>query len=107
MFKKFAMDYFRHIHRHLLEKPSLLSKIYGMFEIRDRGTTEYYLVMENLFYGMGDPKDLTVYDLKGSETNRWEKKKKGVLLDTNFRIDRNAEPIPIFKENFRFNDRAF
>lgn len=76
-----------------------------MFEIRDRGTIEYYLVMENLFFGMGD--NLTVYDLKGSETNRWEKKKKGVLLDTNFRVDRNAEPIPILKENYRFNDRAF
>lgn len=78
-----------------------------MFEIRDRGSTEYYLVMENLFFGMGESKDLHVYDLKGSETNRLEKKKRTVLLDTNFRIDRNAEPIPIVKENFRYNDRAF
>lgn len=78
-----------------------------MFEIRDRGTTEYYLVMENLYFGMGDTSNLLVYDLKGSETNRLEKKKKGVLLDTNFRIDRNSEPIPIIKENYRYNDRAF
>ncbi|CAD8192899.1 unnamed protein product [Paramecium octaurelia] len=56
---------------------------------------------------MGDPSNLLVYDLKGSETNRLEKKKKGVLLDTNFRIDRNSEPIPILKENYRYNDRAF
>lgn len=96
MFKKFALDYFKHMHRHFSEsKPSLLTKIFGMFEIRDRGSVEYYLVMENLLYGMGDANNLSVYDLKGSETNRWEKKKKGVLLDTNFRIDRNAEPIPL------------
>ncbi|CAD8201944.1 unnamed protein product [Paramecium pentaurelia] len=108
MFKQFALDYFKHMYRHFYEsKPSLLSKIFGMFEIRDRGQTEYYLVMENLYFGMGDPSNLLVYDLKGSETNRLEKKKKGVLLDTNFRIDRNSEPIPILKENYRYNDRAF
>lgn len=96
------------MYKHFYEsKPSLLSKIFGMFEIRDRGSTEYFLVMENLYFGMGDSSNLLVYDLKGSETNRLEKKKKGVLLDTNFRIDRNSEPIPIVKENYRYNDRAF
>jgi len=48
-----------------------------------------------------------VYDLKGSETNRWETRKKKVLLDTNFKLDRNGEPIPVFKDHFRQIDRAF
>lgn len=42
---------------------------------------------------MGNLKDLLVYDLKGSELNRWEKKVNKVLLDTNFILDRNSEPI--------------
>ena len=105
MFKKFAMNYFEHMQRHIFDnKPSLLSKIYGMFEVKDK-TTEYYIVMENLLFGMGD--DLKIYDLKGSETNRWETKKKGVLLDTNFKVDRNSQPIPIFKEHHPYIDRAF
>lgn len=51
--------------------------------------------MENLFFGIPDSKDISVYDLKGSETNRFLKKPGGTLLDTNFKIDRNAEPLPI------------
>lgn len=77
-----------------------------MYEIRDKGASEFYLVMENLYYGMGDPKDLRVYDLKGSETNRWEKKLNKVLLDTNFIVDRNAEPIPIVNHDYGYLDRA-
>lgn len=106
MFQKFAVEYFKHMRRLAYEnKPSLLGKIYGLFEVKDKGGVAFYLVMEYLFLGM--PQDVTIYDLKGSETNRWVKGKKGVLLDTNFRIDRNAEPIPIEKEHYRFIDRAF
>jgi hypothetical protein len=76
-----------------------------MFEIRERNGVGYYLVMENLFLNLA--KDIFVYDLKGSETNRWETRKKKVLLDTNFRLDRNGEPVPIQKDHFRYIDRAF
>ncbi|CAD8090951.1 unnamed protein product [Paramecium sonneborni] len=109
MFEQFALDYFRQMHRHFYEsqKPSLLCKIFGMYEIRDKGYPEFYLIMENLYYGVGNPKDLLVYDLKGSETNRWEKKVNKVLLDTNFIIDRNAEPILIQNDCYIYNDKAF
>ncbi|CAD8163062.1 unnamed protein product [Paramecium pentaurelia] len=109
MFEQFALDYFRQMHRHFYEsqKPSLLCKIFGMYEIRDKGSPEFYLIMENLYYGIGNQKDLLVYDLKGSETNRWEKKVNKVLLDTNFIIDRNAEPILIQNECYIYNDKAF
>ncbi len=86
-------------------KPSLLSKIYGMFEIREKNGIGYYLVMENIFNGMNP--DAEGYDLKGSETNRWETTQKNVLLDTNFKLDRNGEPIAVLKEHFRYIDRAF
>jgi hypothetical protein len=57
MFKSFAMEYFKHMWRLMYEnKPSLLSKIYGMFEVRERNEIGYYLVMENLFKGM--PKEI-------------------------------------------------
>lgn len=106
MFQKFAMDYFNHMWRLCYEnKPSLLGKIFGMFEVKEKGNVGYYLIMEYLYAGM--PKEVTVYDLKGSETNRWIRNQNNVLLDTNFRIDRNAEPIPVIKDNFRFIDRAF
>ena len=94
MFKKFASEYFKHLMKE--GKPTLLCKILGMFEVNESG---YYLVMENLFLGM-NRSDLAVYDLKGSETNRWERdtKKNNVLLDTNFKIDRNSEPLPLTRE---------
>ncbi|CAD8079942.1 unnamed protein product [Paramecium sonneborni] len=109
MFEQFALEYFRQMHRHFYEsqKPSLLCKIFGMYEIRDKGNPEFYLIMENLYYGIGNPKDLVVYDLKGSETNRWEKKVNKVLLDTNFVIDRNAEPILLQNDCYIYNDKAF
>jgi len=38
MFRDFAMEYFKHMWRLSYEnKPSLLSKIYGMFEVRSKG----------------------------------------------------------------------
>ena len=50
--------------------------------------------MENIFYGMSG--DILTYDLKGSGVNRWNKKTGAqTLLDTNYRIDRNGEPLPI------------
>lgn len=78
-----------------------------MYEIRDNGNSQYYIVMQNLYYGMGHLKDLLVYDLKGSELNRWEKKVNKVLLDTNFILDRNSEPLVLQTEQFNYNDKAF
>ena len=51
--------------------------------------------MENLTLNFNSGVD--VYDLKGSETNRFLNKREGTMLDTNFIIDRNSEPIPIDK----------
>lgn len=48
-----------------------------------------------------------MYDLKGSESNRFLKdENEPTLLDTNFRIDRNAEPLPINDTCYNIIDRA-
>jgi hypothetical protein len=53
MFRKFACDYFKHMWKSIYEgKPSILSRIYGMFEVREKHGVGYYLVMENLFQGL-------------------------------------------------------
>jgi len=56
-----------------------------MFEKKFKNNSIYYIVMENLFYGM--PSERTVYDLKGSEAKRWNRKGGSTLLDTNYIID--------------------
>lgn len=53
--------------------------------------------MQNIFYQLKIEQQI-VYDLKGSETNRFAIPQLGKLftgLDTNFKIDRNGEPIPL------------
>lgn len=75
------------------EHPSLLTKIYGMFEISIKDGDKYhYILMENLFYDINPTR---IYDLKGSESNRYiaHPKPGKTLLDTNFKIDQNGEPI--------------
>lgn len=81
---------------HFENQKSVLNKIYGMFEIQHSKGSLYYIAMENLFYGLND--NLLVYDLKGSEAKRWKKKTGSTLLDTNYLIDRNGEPLPIVKD---------
>jgi 1-phosphatidylinositol-3-phosphate 5-kinase len=54
--------------------------------------------MENLFFGMEG--DLTVYDLKGSRAKRWQRKVGKTLLDTNFTIDQNGEPLPVISDDY-------
>ena len=86
---------------------SLLMKIYGVYEILDEKRSRYFIAMENLFFGMGTT--IKVYDLKGSELNRYVQKKedaKATLLDTNYKLDRNGEPLPIKSEFYEFINKA-
>jgi hypothetical protein len=99
MFYNFAPGYFEHMFKHLYENnPSVLIKIFGMFEKRYKNNSLYFIVMENLFYGM--PSERSVYDLKGSETKRWNRKGGSTLLDTNYIIDQNGEPLPVTSNNY-------
>ena len=78
-----------------------------MYEIH-LSSTYYFIVMENLFYGFSNNQDLEVYDLKGSEYRRFikEQSQQATLLDTNFRILRNSEPISLFKDDYLLLDKA-
>ena len=62
--------------------------------------------MENLFCNF-QKEDIIVYDLKGSESNRWEQDKGKTLLDTNYRLDRNAEPIGLEAKEYEKINIAF
>lgn len=80
----------------LYNKPTVLSKILGLFsiQINKRGEVEYFVVMENINYGLLG-KNIKVYDLKGSKSNRFDEE--GIigetLLDTNYNIERNGDPL--------------
>ena len=83
-FVKMVKNYFTHLHN-----GSLLTPIYGAFIVTRNNNQEYFLVMENLFFGM---KDWYLYDFKGSVTKRFSKPPT-IPLDVNMLIDRNSEPI--------------
>lgn len=91
--------YFEHMCKSLnpgSKKKTFLGRIVGIFEIKIKGTnTNYcYLAMENIGLGI---KPTRVYDLKGSDLNRLKLHPEPgqVLLDTNFKLDQNGEPISI------------
>lgn len=51
--------------------------------------SEYYIVMENLFFGMNN---WQIYDFKGSRIKRYSKPPV-IPLDINYLLDRNSEPL--------------
>ncbi|CAD8164994.1 unnamed protein product [Paramecium octaurelia] len=105
MFESFAPKYFEHLYSNISnQRPSVLNKIYGMFTIKNSRGTQYLIAMENLFWGLDG--ELTVYDLKGSEAKRWNRKNLKTLLDTNYIIDRNGEPLPVQEQDFNFLEIA-
>ena len=111
MFIDNGLDYFQYISQFLFHKmPSALAKILGAYKIiikqKSREIKYNLILMENIFYGtiskiskpFNSPEsNIKVYDLKGSNINRYIKKnmrKPGqVLLDTNFLVDFNKEPV--------------
>ena len=111
MFLDNGLEYFQYISRFLFHKmPSALAKILGAYKIiikkKNREIKYHLILMENIYYGtisniskpFNSPEsNIKVYDLKGSNINRYIKKnmrKPGqVLLDTNFLVDFNKEPV--------------
>lgn len=111
MFFNYANSYFDYLWKcNNKKKPSVLTKIYGFFEVKVKSSRYYYVAMENLFSGLeNQATELEIYDLKGSDTNRYvERKKKGqTLLDTNFKIDQNGQPLALKLVDKKFVDIAF
>lgn len=103
-------DYFAfHLQNKALKKPSLIAKVFGAFQINLQGKSFYYLCMENLLFGVktsGNPIEMRVYDLKGTEKDRYIIKDRlnRVRLDNNFKIERNGEPFPLRIEDKRLMD---
>ena len=108
MLLKLLPEYFRYTSEARASgASSLLIKIFGVYEIVSEKRSRYLFVMENLFFGMSP--DVKVYDLKGSQMSRYAVKKgedRRTLLDTNYKLDRNGEPLPIKAESFKYIDEA-
>lgn len=68
---------------------SLLVPIYGGYIIKKNAECEYYIIMQNIYFGM---EKRYLYDLKGSVAKRFSKYPV-IPLDINFLIDRNSQPI--------------
>jgi len=82
-----AFNYFHHLSKFFFEKkPTLLAKIFGAFHVKVKSPKEkeknYFLIyMENIYYNKISKNNfdnintvksnLKVYDLKGSEINRY------------------------------------
>ena len=64
-FKKILPEYLKH-----LEEGSLLTPIFGGYEVIGGARPEYFIVMQNLFFGMTN---WQIYDFKGSRTKRFSK----------------------------------
>ena len=111
MFLDNGIEYFHYMSQFLFHKmPSALAKILGAYKItikqKNKEIKYNLLLMENIYYGMmsqsittfnSPDSNIRVYDLKGSNVNRYINKnmrKPGqVLLDTNFLVDFNKEPV--------------
>ena len=106
MFKSYAIKFFKFMFKVNFEKKkkSFLAKLYGMFEVHIDSERYYYIAMENLFFGLDPASSLKIYDLKGSETNRYiaNSKANQVLFDTNFKIDQNGEPLSLYNQDKEF-----
>ena len=116
-----AFNYFKHLSKFFFEKkPTLLAKTFGAFHIKVKTPKEkdknYYLIyMENIYYNILSANNfdnfncpesnLKVYDLKGSEINRYilskDRKKGKILLDTNFLEDMGGEPLFLDFKNYQ------
>ncbi len=108
MIQSYAKDFFGFMWKVEYEnKESIMSKIFGLYEISINNNTYYYMVMENLFLGLKN-ENLKIFDLKGSELNRFVKKTKNgqTLLDTNFKIERNNEPLALYEKDYKFFKKA-
>ena len=111
MFIEKGLDYFNYMAQFIFHKmPSALAKILGAFQIivkqKNKEVKHNLILMENIYFGIISETDTTfnspdsnirVYDLKGSNVNRYINKNVRnpgqVLLDTNFLVDFNKEPI--------------
>ena len=101
VFGTFGESYFKHlIEKSLNKQESLLNKILGVFKISIDGKSQCYILMENQFFGLDPRSNCRVYDLKGSEINRLNKEGSSVLLDTNYKIDMNGEPLHVQIQDF-------
>lgn len=112
-FEKFlaiADHYFKYmIEQKEMKKQTALVKIFGVFQVTIQNKSVYYLCMENLLLGLENkPSPWKIYDLKGTSINRYMTRDRlnRTLLDNNYKIERNGEPLPLYIEDKKALDQA-
>lgn len=112
MFTDFAPRYFDYLCKSFFHNfPCALAKILGAYKISTKThgkksslTEKYYVICENLNYGINDETNIVRYDLKGSTRNRFVRVEETnsprvgaapVFLDTNFMLDNKSRPMAL------------
>ena len=93
------IKFFKEYYQHVMTRKSSLSKIYGMYEVRNQ---HCYIVMQNLLFNV-NTKTCMVYDLKGADMKRFALFKEEKMFtgrDTNLKLDRNAEPFCLPSQDY-------
>ena len=71
MFQSFADSYFQYLfEKEKKKQETFMAKILAMFQIQINDKKYYYILMENIFFGIEKDQKVQVYDLKGSQLNR-------------------------------------
>jgi hypothetical protein len=70
-FKRYVKEYFMYFFECELDnRPTLITKIFGMYRVHINNKNHYFIVMDNLYFGL-DKANLQTYDLKGSQLRRF------------------------------------
>ena len=102
LFDRCGVQYFKHMCKAIAHQmPSILVRNLGMYKVKiGHSPASEISVMENL---CNELSPTVVYDLKGSVKRRYVKKEERVngrvLLDTNFKEDRNGTPLILDEES--------
>ncbi|CAI2382914.1 unnamed protein product [Moneuplotes crassus] len=112
MFTDFTPRYFDYLCKSFFHNfPCALAKILGAYKVtiktngrKNSLTEKYYVIIENINYGITDETHIIRYDLKGSTRNRFIRVEEPlgprigaapVCLDTNFLLDNKSRPMAL------------
>lgn len=98
-FQQLANSYFKYVFSTVFTgKESFLSHILAVIEIKvGKEEKKYLMIMENVVFGLKMNEFIKVFDLKGSQMNRFRKSniRTKTNLDTNYLLERNGDPIVV------------
>lgn len=98
-FQQLAQSYFKYVFASAFNnKETFLGHILAVVEIKvGKEEKKYLMIMENVVFGLKMNEYIKVFDLKGSQMNRFRKSniRTKTNLDTNYLLERNGDPIVV------------